>query len=183
MEKAEEKSNLVDNNDGDYDGVDLQLSLGPSKKLRRSSSIVVECGGSSIHAHGAAVEPHAPLGRTCSLPAVSEEEFRKRKEEQTARRLEARKKRLEKKNAASRAVVKEKESSSDDGSNNNALENNNHNLSNNNNVAGVERSIGSSQRTGSSGVFDPPSQLIDQGIFTFSLPTFQFLLSQCQFRK
>lgn len=171
MEKAEEKSNLVDNNDGDYDGVDLQLSLGPSKKLRRSSSIVVECGGSSIHAREAAVEPHAPLGRTCSLPAVSEEEFRKRKEEQTARRLEARKKRLEKKNAASRAVVKEKESSSDDGSNNNALENNNCNL-NNNNVAGVERSIGSSQRTGSSGVCDPPSQLIDQGIFAFSLTTF-----------
>ncbi|CAJ2669040.1 unnamed protein product [Trifolium pratense] len=93
------------------DDEDLELSLGLSmngrfgfdpnaKKIKRTTSIPesmipvsgggVGAGGSSGGADG------GNLIRTCSLPAESEEEWRKRKELQTQRRLEARRKRNEK---------------------------------------------------------------------------------------
>ncbi|MCI24993.1 ninja-family protein AFP3-like, partial [Trifolium medium] len=70
-----------------------------AKKIKRTTSIPESmipvsggggAGGSSGGADG------GNLIRTCSLPAESEEEWRKRKELQTQRRMEARRKRNEK---------------------------------------------------------------------------------------
>ncbi|KAK2359537.1 ninja-family protein AFP3 [Trifolium repens] len=92
------------------DDEDLELSLGLSmngrfgfdpnaKKIKRTTSIPefmipVSGGGGGVGA--ASGSEGGNLIRTCSLPAESEEEWRKRKELQTQRRMEARRKRNEK---------------------------------------------------------------------------------------
>ncbi|KAL7094644.1 hypothetical protein ACP275_11G116900 [Erythranthe tilingii] len=101
--------------DNDDDGGEVELSLGlsmngrfgvdpSSKKLRRSSSVsnlflvgaaAAAGGGGSVQAREEAREGHASLGRTCSLPAETEE-WRRSREIQSARCMEARKKRMEK---------------------------------------------------------------------------------------
>jgi hypothetical protein len=95
------------------DDEDLELSLGLSmngrfgfdpnaKKIKRTTSIPefmipVSGGGGGVGAaSGSGGSEGGNLIRTCSLPAESEEEWRKRKELQTQRRMEARRKRNEK---------------------------------------------------------------------------------------
>jgi hypothetical protein len=95
------------------DDEDLELSLGLSmngrfgfdpnaKKIKRTTSIPefmipVSGGGGGVGAaSGSGGSVGGNLIRTCSLPAESEEEWRKRKELQTQRRMEARRKRNEK---------------------------------------------------------------------------------------
>ncbi|KAL2329870.1 hypothetical protein Fmac_017451 [Flemingia macrophylla] len=81
---------------------EVELSLGLSlngrfgvdptaKKIKRAASIP-----ELLQDKGAAAVCAAPLARTCSLPAETEEEWRRRKELQTLRRMEARRKRSEK---------------------------------------------------------------------------------------
>ncbi|GMH27455.1 hypothetical protein Nepgr_029298 [Nepenthes gracilis] len=91
-------------------GEEIELSLGLSlngqfgvdpkrgKNLIRSSSIpdfLIPSIGSVETTRLASNSP-APLMRSCSLPADSDEEWRKRKELQTLRRVEAKRKRCEK---------------------------------------------------------------------------------------
>jgi hypothetical protein len=93
------------------DDEDLELSLGLSmngrfgfdpnaKKIKRTTSIpefmIPVSGGGGGSASGSGGSEGGNLIRTCSLPAESEEEWRKRKELQTQRRMEARRKRNEK---------------------------------------------------------------------------------------
>ncbi|GAU19859.1 hypothetical protein TSUD_170850 [Trifolium subterraneum] len=94
------------------DDQDLELSLGLSmngrfgfdpnaKKIKRTTSIPesmipISGGGGGGGAGSSGGSDGGNLIRTCSLPAESEEEWRKRKELQTQRRMEARRKRNEK---------------------------------------------------------------------------------------
>ncbi|GER45306.1 Ninja-family protein AFP3 [Striga asiatica] len=67
-----------------------------SKKLKRCSSIAdVALAKAGPQVRVAGVDLHAPLSRTRSLPAGTEEEWRRRREMLTARRMEARRKRME----------------------------------------------------------------------------------------
>ncbi|KAG8384610.1 hypothetical protein BUALT_Bualt04G0135800 [Buddleja alternifolia] len=105
--------NEVNGEDDDDDEIELNLGLSmngrfgvdPSrKKLKRSSSIAnlvftvgaVDDRSNGHHARGVAFDSHAPLMRARSLPAETEEEWRRRKELESMRRMEARKKRMEK---------------------------------------------------------------------------------------
>ncbi|KAI3462879.1 hypothetical protein Pfo_019542 [Paulownia fortunei] len=187
---------------------EIELSLGLSlngrfgvdpsrKKLRRSSSVsnlVFTIGsddnGSSHQARGVACESYAPLVRTCSLPAETEE-WRRRKELQSMRSMEARKKRMEKlKNVR---VVKEKENCSEDVLSGNGLHddvNGSVNVQrldsgilngseNWNLIQPSQGSIGS--RRGSSGISDLQSQLMKgakQNIVVKSSSSLQFLQEQ-----
>ncbi|XP_073018009.1 ninja-family protein AFP3-like [Primulina eburnea] len=113
---------------------EIELSLGLSmngrfgvdparKKLRRASSISdlvfavgVADNGSRHKGRVAALESHAPLGRTCSLP-IPTEEWRHRKSLESTRSMEARKNRMEKlKNVR---MVKDTDISAEDGNNGN----------------------------------------------------------------
>ncbi|XP_073286522.1 ninja-family protein AFP3-like [Primulina huaijiensis] len=167
---------------------EVELSLGLSmngrfgvdparKKLRRASSISdlvfavgVADNGSRHKGRVAALESHAPLGRTCSLP-IPTEEWRHRKALESTRSMEARKNRMEKlKNVR---MVKDTDISAEDGNNGNgsnhaATMKDNVRIIVNGNLNFVENvkqasqgSIGS-QRSGSSGIsFDGQSQLTE----------------------
>ncbi|EYU34604.1 hypothetical protein ABFS82_11G118500 [Erythranthe guttata] len=176
----------ADDNDDD-DGGEVELSLGlsmngrfgvdpSSKKLRRSSSVsnlflvgaAAGGGGGSVQARGEAREGHAPLGRTCSLPAETEE-WRRSREIQSARCMEARKKRMEKlKNVRVGKEVQQYESNNNSSSEEDAAVNNNNCFRENLNFvqSSSQGSIGSSGGSAggsSSGVPNFQTQLMIGG--------------------
>ncbi|KAL7135657.1 hypothetical protein ABFS83_11G112800 [Erythranthe nasuta] len=137
---SNERDEAAAADDNDDDGGEVELSLGlsmngrfgvdpSSKKLRRSSSVsnlflVGGGAGGSVQARGDAREGHAPLGRTCSLPAETEE-WRRSREIQSARCMEARKKRMEKlKNVRVGKEVQYENSSEEDAAVNGNVNNN-----------------------------------------------------------
>lgn len=178
---SNENVKLEEEEDGE-----IELSLGLSmngrfgvdparKKLRRASSIsnlvfAVADNGSRQKGSGAALESHAPLGRTCSLPTPMEE-WRHRKAFELTRSMEARKKRMEKLKTV--RMVKDTDIPAEDGNDGNESNDavtvkvnvRNIGIGNLNLVENVKQasqgSIGS-QRSGSSGISsDCHSQLTE----------------------
>ncbi|CAN8239030.1 unnamed protein product [Cochlearia groenlandica] len=106
-------SNSCQEEDDEEEEEEIELNLGlslggrfgvdKSNKLVRSSSVVVTmplfretAAAETAAAATATVTRHTGLKRTTSLPAGSEEEWRKRKEMQTLRRMAAKRRRSEK---------------------------------------------------------------------------------------
>lgn len=146
-------------------GVDRKTTKTTTKLVRSSSVSPYMYGGEVTQA--ARVVPiaaYAPLTRTCSLPAETEEECRKRKELQSFRRMEAKRRRMEKlKNLRGAGVDKvdpEENSSEENGSTIDSNGQDSVNNSANGNANGLPLLQGStgSQGSGSSGLSELESQ-------------------------
>ncbi|XP_073126395.1 ninja-family protein AFP3-like [Henckelia pumila] len=174
---SNENVKLEEEEDGEIElGLGLSMNgrfgVDPArKKLRRASSISnlvfavgVADNGSRHKGRVAALEAHASLARTCSLP-TQPEDWRHRKALESTRSMEARKKRMEKlKNVRMVKDVEIYAEEGNNGSNDVATVKDNVRIIGNGNLNLVENvkqasqgSIGS-QRSGSSGISDGQSQ-------------------------